>query len=209
MIPMELLLPYIAASTLLCLAPGPDNLFVLTHSARYGYRGGWQVILGLCTGLLVHTSLVAWGLAALLYAYPIALHLIQWAGALYLLVLAWQALFGDHSESPNQALETRGIMLYRRGIIMNLSNPKISLFFLAFLPQFVANSSLPVAWQLMFLGGVFILITLLTFGSIAYLAGILGQWLNRSPGIRLWLDRISGLVFVAIALNLLLGSIGG
>ncbi len=206
---MELLLPYIAASTLLCLAPGPDNLFVLTHSARYGYRGGWLVTLGLCTGLLVHTSLVAGGLAALLYAYPIALHLIQWAGALYLIVLAWQTLFGDHSDSLNQESEIRGIRLYRRGIIMNLSNPKISLFFLAFLPQFVVDNSLSVAWQLMFLGGVFILITLLTFASIAYLAGTLGGWLNRSPAIRLWLDRITGLVFVVIALNLLLGSLGG
>ncbi|MET0068160.1 MAG: LysE family translocator [Candidatus Thiodiazotropha sp.] len=208
MIAADLLLTYIAASTLLCLAPGPDNLFVLSHSARFGYRGGWLVTLGLCTGLVVHTTLVAWGLAALLQAYPIALRLIQWAGALYLLTLAWQAFTSAPPDTRDRQPRIRGFQLYRRGIIMNLSNPKVSLFFLAFLPQFVTRDALPMAWQLMFLGGVFILIALVVFATIAYLAGILGHWLNRSPAISLWLERITGLVFVAIALNLILASLG-
>ncbi|MET0051630.1 MAG: LysE family translocator, partial [Candidatus Thiodiazotropha sp.] len=179
MIPTEQLLSFILASTLLCLAPGPDNLFVLSHSARFGYRGGWLVTLGLCTGLVVHTTLVAWGLAALLLTYPIALQLIQWAGALYLLTLAWQAFTSDHPGVRQQQPEIRGFQLYRRGIIMNLSNPKVSLFFLAFLPQFVSNDAQPMSGQLMFLGGVFILIALIVFAAIAYMAGNLGRWLNR------------------------------
>ncbi len=208
MIPADLLLSFILASTLLCLAPGPDNLFVLSHSARFGYRGGWLVTLGLCTGLMVHTTLVAVGLAALLQTYPIALQLIQWAGALYLLTLAWLAFTSDPPDARDRQPEFRGFQLYRRGIIMNLSNPKVSLFFLAFLPQFVTRDAQPMTWQLMFLGGVFILIALIVFAAIAYLAGGLGRWLTRTPGISLWLERITGLVFVVIALNLMLGSLG-
>ncbi|RRQ22641.1 LysE family translocator [Thiohalobacter thiocyanaticus] len=206
MIPVEELLAFSAASVLLGLAPGPDNLFVLTQSALYGARAGLQVVLGLCTGLLVHTALVALGVAALLLASPLAFALLRLAGALYLLYLAWQSFTAAAAPVPagGQSSLLSGGQLYRRGIIMNLTNPKVSLFFLAFLPQFVAPEYGRVDLQVGLLGALFILATLLVFGAVALMAGRLGEWLSRSVRTQRWLHRLAGGVFVLLALRLLL-----
>ncbi|MEW8259785.1 MAG: LysE family translocator, partial [Candidatus Thiodiazotropha taylori] len=100
------------------------------------------------------------------------------------------------------------LQLYRRGIIMNVTNPKVSIFFLAFLPQFANPQQGQVAQQIMLLGSLFILVTLVTFGVIAFLAGSLGRWLNQSAKAQQYLNRIAGLVFIALALNLLFSDIG-
>ena len=194
---------FATASALLALAPGPDNIFVLTQSAIKGKLVGLVVTLGLCTGLLAHTAAVALGVAALFQASALAFNLLKFAGAGYLLYLAWGAFQAGASALPvTAAQETSWLRFYLRGIVMNVTNPKVSIFFLAFLPQFTnpAKGSLPL--QLAVLGGIFILATLLVFGSIAVLAGWLGQRLRQSERAQLLLNKTAGVIFAGLALKL-------
>jgi threonine/homoserine/homoserine lactone efflux protein len=203
MVSPESSLAFFAASVFLAVAPGPDNLFVLMQSAMSGRRAGLLVVLGLCTGLLVHTAAVALGLAALLAASPLAFTVLKWLGAAYLAWLAWQA-FRAPADLPQgtAAQDGDGWRLYRRGIVMNVTNPKVSIFFLAFLPQFVAPETGLVALQVVWLGLLFMVATLLVFGTIAVFAGALGGILRRSARLRRALNWIAGAVFLGLALRL-------
>lgn len=203
----EVLLTFFLTSVVLGAAPGPDNLFVLTQSALDGARSGFVVVLGLCTGLVVHTGLVAVGVAALLAASPVAFTILKLAGAAYLLWLAVGAFRAGAGRMDAQAREpTPLVALYRRGIIMNLTNPKVSIFFLAFLPQFADPSIGPIAPQILWLGAVFVAATVLVFGLFAVAAGRLGALLTRSPGAWCWLNRLAGAVFAGLAVRLVLAS---
>lgn len=203
----DTLATFVAASILLSFAPGPDNLFVLTQSALHGWRAGVLVTLGLCTGLLVHTTAVALGVAVIFQASNVAFTALKIAGALYLLYLAWQSFHAASTAVDRQTQPSLGNMaLYRRGIIMNLSNPKVAIFFLAFLPQFTDPQADPltntVTLQLFVLGGIFILVAFCVFSLIAAMAGILRRWLNNSSKGQQWLNRIAGLVFIGLAAKL-------
>jgi threonine/homoserine/homoserine lactone efflux protein len=203
MIPSEVLATFFVASLLLALAPGPDNLFVLTQSALHGKTRGLAVTLGLCTGLIVHTLAVAAGVAVLFQASAVAFTALKLVGAGYLVYLAWQAWRASATPiETSRASRMPLARLYRRGIIMNITNPKVSIFFLAFLPQFADPVRGALTPQIVMLGGIFILATVLIFGSIALLAGALGQWLNRSPRVQILLNRLAGVVFVGMALKL-------
>lgn len=208
MIPIESLTTFVIASVLLALVPGPDNIFVLTQSSVNGHKAGLLVTLGLCTGLIVHTTAVALGITAVLKTSCVAFTVLKIAGAMYLLYLAWRA-FHDSSEEiyTGQSREVAGIKYYLRGVIMNVTNPKVSIFFLAFLPQFADPSRSPVIQQIFFLGMVFILVTLLVFGGIALLAGAVGAWLTNTPRAQTIMNRIAGAVFVAMALKLVTANI--
>ncbi|MEO2032043.1 MAG: LysE family translocator [Planctomycetaceae bacterium] len=199
----ETTLGFLAASVLLAIAPGPDNIFVLTESALNGIVAGLLVTLGLCTGLICHSAAVAFGVAALIQTSPVAFSALKLLGAGYLLYLAWQAF---RAKAANIADGTRSKSepgkLYRRGIIMNLTNPKVSIFFLAFLPQFVDPMNGSVTAQIMILGGLFILATLVVFGGVALMAGLLSDWFSRSDRGQLILNRVAGIVFVGLALKL-------
>lgn len=203
MIPVEPLLGFVVASALLSIAPGPDNVFVLTQSALYGKKSGILVTLGLCTGLIIHTSAVALGIAAIFHTSVVAFTVLKIAGALYLAYLAWQAFRASTRslETPGSNLRSSGA-LYRRGIIMNITNPKVSIFFLAFLPQFASPEHGPLAPQIFLLGAVFIFVALVIFSAIALLAGALGGWLHRAPRAQVYLNRIAGTVFAVLALKL-------
>ena len=133
----ESLAAFTAVSLLLCISPGPDNLFVPTQSALYGRSAGVYVTLGLCAGLIVHTAAVAPGIAALIKASPLAFSLLKYAGAAYLLFLAWQTQHAGSDALTMQRADTPTAgRFHRRGIIMNVTNPKVTVFFLALLPQF-------------------------------------------------------------------------
>jgi threonine/homoserine/homoserine lactone efflux protein len=205
MISVDSILVFISASALLCAVPGPDNIFVLTQSALYGKASGVLVTLGLCTGLMVHTTAVALGVATLFQASTIAFTALKWVGAMYLLYLAWRAFRApaNNVDVPRSNLPTAGA-LYRRGIIMNVTNPKVSIFFLAFLPQFYLPDNGSMALQIFQLGGLFIVTTLMIFGVIALLAGRLGGWLSQSRKTQVYLNRVAGAVFVLLALKLIL-----
>lgn len=207
MIPFDTLLIFIAASAALTVAPGPDNLFLLTQSALHGRRTGLIITLGLCSGLLVHISAVALGVAALLMASSLAFNLLKMAGAAYLLYLAWKS-FTAPSSAVDSAEASAGssLRLYARGIVMNITNPKVAIFFLAFLPQFTDPARGPVPQQVMILGLVFMLSTLLIFGAIAWAAGLIGTWLKRSARAQQVINRIAGGIFAALACRLAFSS---
>jgi threonine/homoserine/homoserine lactone efflux protein len=173
------------------------------HSALYGAKSGVLVTLGLCTGLIVHTTAVALGIAAIVQASIVAFTVLKIAGALYLLYLAWQAFTASAVRLQNHSSTLRSSSaLYRRGIIMNITNPKVSIFFLAFLPQFASPESGALAPQIFLLGAIFIGIALVIFSAIAVLAGNLGGWLNSSPKAQVFLNRLAGAVFAGLALKL-------
>lgn len=208
---VETLTAFAGVALLLGLSPGPDNLFVLLQSARHGWRAGMAVVAGLCAGLVVHTAAVAFGLAAVFASSPLAFTWLKWCGAAYLSWLAWQAWRAPAAEgdAPAQLSVAPGRVALRgfwrmlgRGMLMNLTNPKVLVFFLAFLPQFADPVRGPLALQIMVLGGVFILATLLVFGAIAYFSGAFGALLQRSARAQRWLNRLTALVFVALAVRL-------
>ena len=205
LIPIDTAAAFFGAAMLLALAPGPDNLFVLMQSAMRGRAAGMLVVLGLCSGLLVHTAAVALGLATLFASSALAFNLLKTAGAVYLVWLAWQAWHAPAVDSTAPASAPPNFAsLYRRGIVMNVTNPKVAIFCLAFLPQFVALERGQVGLQMMTLGALFMLATLLVFGAIALAAGILRETLLRSPRAQVTMNRIAAVVFVGLAARLAL-----
>jgi len=203
MITPEIAIAFFAASVLLALTPGPDNIFVLSQSAVHGRAAGLAVTFGLCTGLIFHTTAVALGVAVIFQTSALAFSLLKYAGAAYLVYLAWQSFRASAASLPqgNGGKLSRW-KLYTRGIVMNITNPKVSIFFLAFLPQFAdpARGSVPV--QMMLFGGLFIVSTVLVFGGVALLAGTLGTWLMRSDRAQVILNRLAGTVFLGLAFKL-------
>jgi threonine/homoserine/homoserine lactone efflux protein len=199
----ETIATFFTASLLLGAAPGPDNLFVLTQAALHGRTAGLFVVMGLCTGLLVHTSAVAFGVAAIFQVSAAAFSALKLIGAAYLLYLAWQAFRAKPaSVSDKAAVSPDRLSLYRRGILMNTTNPKVSIFFLAFLPQFADPARGSVTIQMILLGGIFIIATILVFGTVAIVAGSLRKWLLKSDRAQTSLNKLAGLVFVGLALKL-------
>jgi threonine/homoserine/homoserine lactone efflux protein len=203
MLTLQTAFAFFGVSLLLGITPGPDNIFVLVQSATYGKRAGMLVVLGLCGGLVVHTTAIALGLAAVFAASETAFVLLKFAGAAYLGYLAWQAFTAPVSDNRAAATAAlRPLQLLLRGVIMNLSNPKVVFFFLAFLPQFVDPLHGSVALQLAQLGAIFILATLVTFGAISYFAAGLGQRLRGSARAQQWMNRAAGTVFAGLAIRL-------
>jgi threonine/homoserine/homoserine lactone efflux protein len=203
MIPIQTVAVFLAASVALALAPGPDNIFVLAQSALYGRKAGILVTLGLCTGLLVHTAAVSLGVAAVFQTSVLAFNLLKIVGAIYLLYLALQAFRTGAARLDRAGEATLAWRkLYSRGIIMNITNPKVAIFFLAFLPQFADPSRGSVTIQMLMFGGLFIVATLLIFGAVAWFAGFLGEWLKGSAKAQIIMNRIAGTVFTGLALRL-------
>lgn len=204
MMPLDVLGAFFIVSMLLALSPGPDNLFVLTQSAISGPLAGLVITLGLCTGLIVHTAAVALGVAVLIKTSAIAFTVLKVAGAAYLLYLAWLAFSAGRTDAPRGAAAAPALRrLYLRGIVMNVTNPKVSIFFLAFLPQFVSPERGPVLLQVLILGAAFAVAAILVFGAIALSAGSLGQRLASSDRAQRVLNRVAGTVFAALAVRLL------
>ena len=175
LIPLNILAVFFSASILLALAPGPDNIFVLTQSAIRGKLVGWVITLGLCTGLIGHTLLVSSGVAVIFKVSPVAFTSLKLAGGAYLLYLAFLAF---RASAAKLSLSKNGgaslFQLYQRGIIMNMTNPKVSIFFLSFLPQFTTPERGTIMLQIVILGFVFIISALMIFGMISFFSGYLG-----------------------------------
>jgi threonine/homoserine/homoserine lactone efflux protein len=201
MLSPEAMAGFFVTALLLGAAPGPDNIFVLTQSALYGAAAGIAITLGLVSGLCVHTAAVALGVAALLQSSPAAFTVLRVIGALYLLRLAWPC-FRSGPTGTNMPAASRFpgyAALYRRGVVMNVTNPKVSLFFLAFLPQFCDAGRGSVFLQTLCLGGLFICATLFVFFGVSALGGRLAVWFNRSRRGQMVMHRLAGLIFIVIA----------
>ncbi len=193
---------------LLTLMPGPDILFVLTQSITRGCKAGVVFALGLCTGLVVHVLAVSLGVAVLLTRSPWAFTLVKCAGAAYLLYLGVKTFL--HRNKTSLRFETNRPevrRLYGRGIIMNLLNPKVILFFLAFLPQFVRSGTEEPFAQLLSLGALFIVQALVIFSAVALLADRLSARLMRHPGAARWTNIVEASVYAGIGVSLLFADI--
>ena len=202
---LQTLIAFFGVAVLLALTPGPDNLFVLVQSAQRGWRAGMCVVLGLCLGLVGHTAAVALGLAAVFAASSAAFTALKLCGAAYLAWLAWGALRAPATAGGAQALPEQAggaLRMVGRGVVMNLTNPKVLIFFLAFLPQFADPARGALAPQIMALGLVFMAATLLVFGAIACFSGAFGALLQRSARAQRLLNRTAGLVFLGLAVRL-------
>jgi threonine/homoserine/homoserine lactone efflux protein len=205
LIPIETLALFFVAAVGLSFAPGPDNIFVLTQSALYGRVAGLLVTIGLCTGLLVHTALVSVGVAAIFQTSALAFTILKMIGAAYLLYLAWKSFRSGASDLSAQTTEQpSNSALYYRGIVMNITNPKVAIFFLAFLPQFADPSRGSLTIQMLLLGGVFIVATAIVFGLLAWAAGFVGEWLKRSPRAQVIMNRVAAVLFLLLAIRLVL-----
>ena len=196
---------FLAVAVLITLAPGPDNLMVLGLGMARGRRAGVAFGLGCALGCLNHTLLAALGVSALIAASAIAFMVLKIAGGLYLAWLGIQAIRNARPAgvtAPTADEPPR--MLFAKGLIANAINPKVILFFLAFLPQFVDAGRGHAGWQIVQLGVMFTIETVLIFGTIGWFAGNLGERLARRPAIAVWLDRIAGGIFIALGLRLVL-----
>ncbi|WP_370572466.1 LysE family translocator [Methanomethylovorans sp.] len=199
------LLYFIAVSVALTLLPGPDILFVLSISVSQGKKAGMATASGLCTGLLFHTTAAALGISAIVYRSALAFTVVKYAGALYLLYLAFKALKESVTLfSSFDVKETDVQLLFRRGIVMNILNPKVSLFFLAFLPQFVSTGAGNVPMQMVFLGVVFLAQALIVFFLVAIFAGLIGSRIMQIPNAGKYVNWAKAGIFSVIGLELAL-----
>jgi threonine/homoserine/homoserine lactone efflux protein len=197
---------FLAAAVLITLAPGPDNLMVLSIGMARGRKPGVAFGLGCALGCLNHTLLAALGVGALIAASPLAFTTLKVIGGLYLVWLGVQAI---RNARPVGALQTGATpaesagKLFAKGLIANAINPKVVLFFLAFLPQFVDTARGHAGWQMAQLGLIFTLETVLIFAAIGWFAGRVGERLAKNPALGAWLDRTAGGIFVLLGAKLL------
>jgi len=200
--------PFLAACILLTVAPGPDNILVVSLGLARGRRPAVLAAWGMVSGVLVHTLAAALGVSALLAASPLAFRAVQYAGAAYLAYLAWR-LLRERGSGPRVAAKhapAGAWALYRRGFLMNVLNPKVALFFLAFLPQFVRrDAAWPVWAQMVALGLVFMAQAFVIFTCFGLFAGVLGEALTRRPWFQRLFDWLTAGVFVALAVLLAVG----
>lgn len=199
------LLYFIAVSMLLTIAPGPDILYVITQSITRGKRAGIATALGLSTGLIVHTTAAAFGVSAILQQSAIAFTILKYAGAIYLFFLAWKAFQEKEHLLSDKPVQNKGTgSLYRQGIYMNILNPKVGLFFLAFLPQFVNSNAGNSSEQMVLLGILFMLQTIIIFSTVATFAGIFSNKILSRPNIAKYINYVKCSVFALIGIKLVL-----
>ena len=198
----ETIIAFVTASVVLSLVPGPDNIFVMTNSALKGWKVGFYITIGLCTGLIGHTILVAIGVSVIFQTSLLAFNGLKIIGACYLVYLGWLSLQSKELKIGSTASENANKSYFVTGVIMNLTNPKVALFFLVFLPQFVNPINGSVTIQIFQLGFLFILSALFVFSSIAFLGSFLEAYLKKSSTVNKNINNIAALVYFALAINL-------
>lgn len=208
MIELSNLYIFIVASFVLCLVPGPDNIFVLTQGMTKSKKAAIVTTLGLTTGLIIHTSAAAFGISVIFQTSEVAFNIVKYLGTAYLLYIAYQA-FKYRNKSLDLSVQNSSTelkKLYIKGFIMNILNPKVSIFFLAFLPQFVtpANGNIPL--QMIILGLVFMMITIVVFSSVGVAGNMLSSKLLEKPSIVKFMNILTSFVLVSLGLKLALSS---
>jgi threonine/homoserine/homoserine lactone efflux protein len=193
---------FVVASLAVIVTPGPDNIYVLTRGVAQGREVALASAWGMCSGLLFHTSLAALGLSAILASSAMAFSVVKYAGAAYLIYLGITALLSKEGfdASPGEETGAKLRQYFIKGLTMNLLNPKVAVFFLAFLPQF-ANPSGTVL-RLVVLGLVFALLSVVVFSAIALFSGLLGDRLGSNPRYVTALRWLTGCVLVGLGLRL-------
>jgi threonine/homoserine/homoserine lactone efflux protein len=205
MLAPEQFLSFLAAAILITVAPGPDNLMVLGFGMSRGRAAGIAFGLGCGCGCLSHTLLAALGVSALIAASPTAFLALRIGGGLYLVWLGVRALRSRGQARAATVRETDEPLsrLFAKGLLANAVNPKVALFFLSFLPQFIIAERGRIGWQTAQLGIVFTVQAALLFGLLGYFSGSIGQWLHRHAHAGVWLDRLAGTIFVALGVRMI------
>lgn len=206
MLELSNLYMFILASFLLCLAPGPDNVYVLTQGVTKSKKAALVTTLGLCTGLIIHTSAAAFGISVIFKTSEIAFNIVKFAGATYLLYIAFQT-FKYRNETLDLSIQNSSNelkKLYIKGFFMNILNPKVSIFFLAFLPQFVSPQNGSVPMQMIILGLVFMALTIIIFSSIGIAGNLLSSKLIQKPSIVKYMNILTSFVLGGLAVKLVL-----
>jgi threonine/homoserine/homoserine lactone efflux protein len=196
---------FIGVSWALILAPGPDMIYVITRGMAHGRRAGVLSAVGVVCGILVHTTAAAFGLTLILQTSAIAFLFVKFAGAAYLIYLGVNAWL-DKSTFTLQASDstaTSGVLFWQ-GVLSNVLNPKIAVFFLAFLPQFVDRGSSQVTLQMVFLGLTFAVFGLCFLLVVGYSSGSLAGWLTRRPQYAQFFQRLAGGILVVLGIRLAL-----
>ncbi|MEG9326979.1 LysE family translocator [Salinimicrobium catena] len=199
---LEQIIPFLTASILLTISPGPDIIYVLVQGMTNGKKYGVMTAFGLVSGIIVHTSLVAFGISAILKQSEILFLIIKLFGAGYLLYLAYQVYKSDPSikvNSENGGLKKDLSSLYKRGFLMNVLNPKVAIFFLAFFPGFLWEPSGNTVAQFYLLGFLFMLQAFLIFSTVAVLAGKISGYLQKHPHSGVVFKWLQVIVFLGIA----------
>jgi len=204
--PVELLPYFLLAMMAISMTPGPDMLGILSYGVSRGRQAGMGFAFGVGLGTLFHTLLAVVGISAVVATSPWAFRLIVYAGASYLIYLGTRAIVSQAKveEVPRDQPAARQSFgeACLRGFLCNALNPKVGLFFLAFLPQFVSADS-PAWSQLLVLGIVFWLWTTLSYSLLGYYSGLVGAWLRGRPSAGQWIDRVTGALFVGLGLHLI------
>ena len=203
---LDQIIPFLTASILLTFSPGPDIIYVLVRSIAYGSRQGIITALGLVSGILIHTSLVAFGVSAIIRQSENIFIFIKILGAVYLLYLAWQIYKSD----PEIAFSSEGIRdksmtsLFKQGFIMNVLNPKVGIFFLAFFPGFLWEPKGNTIAQFYILGLLFMMQALIIFSLIAILAEKISVYIKSHPKSGIFLKWMQVVIFILIAVLILI-----
>lgn len=202
---IEIIISFAIATSILSISPGPDNIFVLTQSIVNGTKYGLATVFGLMTGCLVHTTLIAFGISAIIKENENLFFVIKVLGASYLIFLAYKVYKGGSEiVLSNDTIKKESVLqLFKKGFIMNVLNPKVALFFLAFFPQFLYSKTISTIIQFYTLGGVFILVSFIIFGIIAVLAGSISNYLKRHSKVGFYLKWGQIIIFVFIAIMIL------
>lgn len=196
---------FVSAAVLLTLMPGPDILFVITQSITRGRRAGIVFASGLCSGLIVHTMAVSLGVSVLLMNSPTAFMALKIAGASYLLYLGVKTFLARNRHKIE--IKTTGEItgkLYRKGVLMNILNPKVVLFFLAFFPQFIDTGVQNPVPQMLLLGGIFMVQAFLIFSLVAVLSGKLSDRLMSNPRFSRVMAIVEAIVYSVVGISILL-----
>ena len=199
---MESHLAFIIGSLICTAAPGPDNLAIISLGLTHGRHAGIGFGIGCALGCLTHTIWATLGVAALVATSDLAFGILKFAGAGYLVFLGMKALRSRGARMSDAPPEASSRFLLR-GFIANAINPKVALFFLAFLPQFVDRQR-PLNLQMLLLGLSFAALTLVVFVPLGYFSGRVGGWLRRRPDVSRWMDRLTGVLFIGLAIRLAL-----
>lgn len=202
---IETLLSFALATSILALSPGPDNIFVLTQSLVNGRKFGLATVFGLISGCLIHTTLLAFGVSVVIKESEKLFFAIKFFGAIYLLYLAYKVYKSDANIilSNKNVVKKTTSQLFKQGFIMNVLNPKVSIFFLAFFPGFLYSDDSSTVIQFYVLGLLFMLVSLIIFSTIAFLAGFISDQIKKNKNIGIYLKWIQVLVFVVIAIFIL------
>ena len=202
---LESLISFSIATILLAFSPGPDNLYVITQSLVNGTKSGIATTLGLVTGCIVHTSLLAFGVSAIISASYVLFYILKVIGAFYLLYLAYQEFKSETTLKLNTTITKKSPFgLFKQGILMNLMNPKILIFFLAFFPGFLWDKTENIILQFYILGIIFMLISFTVFSFLAFLAGYISLSLAKNHAVSSLLKWLQIIVFVGIAIFILI-----